>query len=122
GRVARAATAVPEGPCGLRQREVPPAGGRGAIPERAWGAGGAALLAPVRAGVQPDRAGVVAPAGSHHPQPSLPEPGGTGGPGHQLAVGTEIVSRQGFHLCNGSSGVTQFPTISYLRNSALSRA
>src|SRR5262249_11122495 len=58
--VEAAAAALQDYPCALRQRQVPPRllGGLGVLPP-VRGAGGAALAAQVRAGVQPTRAGVV---------------------------------------------------------------
>ena len=71
GRPPAAAAAVQEGPRDLRQRGVPhqPRGDR--VPLEARGPDRGPPAAQLLPGLQPDRAGVVAPAREHHAEPSV---------------------------------------------------
>src|SRR5262249_10977157 len=79
---------------GLRQGRERQAGGvapGGPVLGGVGPAGGAALPAGVRAGVQPDRAGVVAAARAGDAQSSLPLDGGAAGADVRLAGGAPLL-------------------------------
>ena len=72
------------------------------------------LLPSYSPGLQPDRAGVVAPARGDHAEPSVQGPGGITGEGVRLAGARKPVRDRGFGLPEGQGRLTYFPICKFL--------